>query len=112
MPPAAKSSDTAVAPPRSTIMSNIHRRATLLVTAVDELFGTHGDGVVLEEDSQDGEAIARVAALDIGKAELVSHIRQLEALATRSPSNPPPDGGFPGPAPRHSHAEPVVPFAA
>ena len=31
--------------------------------------------------------------------------------ATRSPSNPPPDGGFPVPAPRHSHAEPVVPFA-
>jgi hypothetical protein len=28
-------------PPRSTIMSNIHRRAALLVTAVDELFGTH-----------------------------------------------------------------------
>ena len=30
-----------------------------------------GEGVVLEEDPQDEEIIARVAALDIGKAELV-----------------------------------------
>jgi hypothetical protein len=34
-----------------------------------------GEGVVLEEDSQDGEIIARVAALDIGKAELVCCVR-------------------------------------
>lgn len=30
---------------------------------------------MLEEDSQDGEIIARVAALDIGKAELVCCVR-------------------------------------
>jgi hypothetical protein len=41
MPLAAERSDTAVASPWSTIMSDIHRRTTLLVTAVDELFGTH-----------------------------------------------------------------------
>ena len=41
MPLAAGRSDTAVAFPWSTIMSDIHRRTTLLVTAVDELFGTH-----------------------------------------------------------------------
>jgi hypothetical protein len=40
-PPAAGRSDTAVAPRRSTIKPDIRRRATLLVTAVDELFGTH-----------------------------------------------------------------------
>src|SRR2546429_9767911 len=34
-----------------------------------------GEGVVLEEDSQDGEIIARVAALDIGKAELGCCVR-------------------------------------
>src|SRR5438105_10179796 len=34
-----------------------------------------GEGVVLEEDSQDGEIVARVAALDIGKAELVCCVR-------------------------------------
>ena len=41
LPPAAESSDTAVTPPRSTITHDSHRRVTLLVTAVDELFGTH-----------------------------------------------------------------------
>jgi hypothetical protein len=41
MPPAAGRSDAAVAPPRLTIMPDIHRRVALLVTAVDELFGTH-----------------------------------------------------------------------
>ena len=40
-PTAAGNSDTAVAPPRSTITPDIHRRAMLVVTAVDELFGTH-----------------------------------------------------------------------
>src|SRR5205085_10833291 len=40
-PPADGSSYTAVAPSRSTITPDSHRRATLLVTAVDELFGTH-----------------------------------------------------------------------
>ena len=34
-----------------------------------------GEAVVLEEDPQDGEIIARVAALDIGKAELVCCVR-------------------------------------
>ena len=34
-----------------------------------------GEGVVLEEDPQDGEIVARVAALDIGKAEVVCCVR-------------------------------------
>jgi transposase len=34
-----------------------------------------GEGVVLQEDPQDGEIIARVAALDVGKAELVCCVR-------------------------------------
>jgi hypothetical protein len=36
---------------------------------------TTGEGVVLCEDPQDGEIIARVAALDVGKAELVCCVR-------------------------------------
>ena len=40
-PPAARSSDTAVAPPGPMTTPDSHRRATLLVTAVDELFGSH-----------------------------------------------------------------------
>ena len=34
-----------------------------------------GEGVVLEEDPQVEEIVARVAALDIGKAELVCCVR-------------------------------------
>jgi hypothetical protein len=41
VPLAAGSSETAVAPPQLTITHDSHRHATLLVTAVDELFGTH-----------------------------------------------------------------------
>jgi transposase len=36
---------------------------------------TTGEVVVLEEDPQDGEIVARVAALDIGKAEVVCCVR-------------------------------------
>jgi transposase len=41
-----------------------------MVCFVDE-----GEGVVLEEDPQVEEIVARVAALDIGKAEVVCCIR-------------------------------------
>jgi len=34
-----------------------------------------GEGVVLEEDPQSEEIVTRVAALDIGKAELVCCVR-------------------------------------
>jgi transposase len=34
-----------------------------------------GEVAVLEEDLQDGEIVARVAALDIGKAEVVCCVR-------------------------------------
>jgi transposase len=39
------------------------------------LVATTGEVVVLEEDPQDGEIVARVAALDIGKAEVVCCVR-------------------------------------
>jgi transposase len=39
------------------------------------LVATIGEVVVLEEDPQDGEIVARVAALDIGKAEVVCCVR-------------------------------------
>ncbi len=59
-----------------------------MVCSVDE-----GEGVVLEEDPQVEEIVARVAALDIGKAELVCCIRvphedkpgrRLQEVATHS----------------------------
>jgi hypothetical protein len=39
------------------------------------LFRRHGEVAVLEEDPRDGEIIARVAGLDIGKAEVVCCVR-------------------------------------
>lgn len=38
-------------------------------------FDDEGEGVVLEEDPQVAEIVARVAALDIGKAEVVCCVR-------------------------------------